>query len=421
LSSQIGSFALLNNCPFGNLKSKWGEPVTILTTALGTPYFFHFHPDNKSNGHTIIIGDDEDARVMIRNFLFSEASKFNAPFIYIDSYKKSALFLKALNVQYCVFNFDANVNQLRLNPLLLEDKQTNRNFLRYWFLCLLNLYTNPSGYKEYVPVIDKAVDVIFKLPNDKRRLSNVAEFFTDKNSEITQSILLDLQPWHSKGSLAHIFDNDSDFMISNLGTSFAFDMTDIYDTSMRINLPVLMYILHFYREYFTGHAPSILCVSWSNRLFNSIYFEKNLNFILEDLAQRNAVCLCTASFCSKKVNWSETVGKIYNKHMATKIFLSNNAPSYPNLVKLFDLEPDEKMYLQSLSSENNQFLLKQGQNSTVMTLDLSARPKEQMILTGSEGYSSIVKGLIEKYGQDPKLWLPKLYEQIDREEDTSEE
>lgn len=415
LSSKAGAFALLNNCPFGSLKSKWGDPVTILTTALDTPYFFHFHAGK--SGHTIITGDDDYAKMSLINFLLSESMKFNARFLYLDAFRQSELFLRALGVEYSVFSFDAGMNKLKLNPLLLPDSPANRSFLCYWFLFLLNLYANASNYKTYVPAINKAIEVIFSLPVEKRKLSYAAEFFTDKSTmSLNAEILEGLKPWYGKGDLAHVFDNDTDFLVNHASTNFGLDVTALFDTSMRINLPVISYILHFFTEYFTGKNPSILTIRWSNRLFNSIYFEKNLSYILDDLAKRNSVCLFTATFCSKTVNWSEKVGKIYAKAMATQIFMANNAPSYSNLVKLFNFTQEEKMYLQSLSIDANQFLLKQGPYSTIMKLDLSDCEKETAILVGNARYVSEAQAILAENGdQDPSAWIPELFEKVETE------
>lgn len=416
LSSKIGTFALLNNCPFGRLKSKWGDPVTILTTALGTPYFFHFHVGNV--GHTLITGDDDHAKMSLFNFLLSEATKFNTRFLYLDAFRQSELFLTALGVEYVVFSFDANANTLKLNPLLLEDSPANRNFLSYWFLFLLNLYINASNYKTYLPVINKAIEVIFSLPVEKRKLSNAASFFIDKSvAKLNEEILENLKPWHGKGALAHIFDNDTDLLISKAGSNLGINTSSLFDTSMRINLPVITYILHFFMEYFTGKTPAILPVRWSNRLFNSIYFEKNMSYIFRDLAKRNAACLFTSSFCSKTENWSEKVGKIYAKSMTTQIFVADNAPSYSNLIKLFNLTQEEKLYLQSLSIDDNQFLLKQDPYCTVMKFDLSACEKETAILVGNTKYVAAAASIIqEKEENDPSVWIPELFEKIDSEE-----
>ena len=409
LSAKMGNFAVLNNLPFGKLKSKWGKPITLFETALSTPYFFNFHTENI--GHTIIVGDNNTEKSVMVNFLLSEALKFNTKFIYLDSYKRSKLYMKALGVEYKVFSFDENLNKLKMNPLLLEDTETNRTFLKHWFIFLLNKYTDSFITKKYSPVISQAIEVLFSLPAEKRKLSNVAEFFIDKKTEgINKEIISKLQQWIGKGNLAHIFDNDSDCLTEKDGSNIAIDITHIYDTSMGFNLPILTYILHVFKEHFTGHAPSILCVAEASRVFNSIYFELNLPYILDDLTNRDSMALIYASFCSEKVNWSEKVAKVYRHKIKTQIFMADNVPSYNNIVKLFKLNQQEEMFLQSLDIGAKQFLLKQNNISIVLSLDLSRCEKELGILAGDTKYVEATNNLIKEDGNDPNIWLPKLYE-----------
>lgn len=408
-SKKLGNFAILNNLPFGELKSKWGNFVTIFETVLSTPYFFNFHVENA--GHTLIAGDDDITQSVTLNFLLSEALKFNTKFIYLDSYKKSELYMKALGVDYKVFNFDKNLNQLSMNPLLLKDTPSNRTFLNYWFIFLLNKYTDLATTKTYLPVIAKAVEVLYTLPAEKRKLSNVSEFFIDTATDkINKEIIGKLQKWIGEGNLAHIFDNGSDCLAEAAGASLAIDISDIFDTSMDFNLPVLTYLLHFFKENYTGDGCSALCVASSSRVFNSLYFEKNLEYILDDLMNRNAIVLGYASFCSEKVNWSEKITKIFNKKFKTQLFIADSVPSYHNIVKLFNFSQEEQMYLQSLNIETKQFLLRHNDISIVLKLDLTPCEKELAILSGDPKYAEAAKRLMETKGPKPEEWLPALYE-----------
>jgi type IV secretion system protein VirB4 len=409
-SKKLGNFALLNNLPFGELKSKWGNFVTIFETVLSTPYFFNFHVENA--GHTLIAGDDDITKSVTLNFLLSEALKFNTKFIYLDSHKRSELYMKALGVDYKVFNFDKNLNQLTMNPLLLKDTPSNRTFLNYWFIFLLNKYTDLATTKIYLPVIAKAIEVLYTLPVEKRKLSNVSEFFVDTATDkINKEILGKLQKWIGEESLAHIFDNSSDCLADAAGASLAIDISDIFDTSMDFNLPVLTHLLHFFKENYTGEACSALCVASGSRVFNSMYFEKNLEYILDDLMNRNAIVLGYASFFSEKVNWSERIAKIFNKKFKTQIFLADNAPSYHNIVKLFNFSQEEQMYLQSLNIETKQFLLRHNGISIVLKLDLTSCEKELAILSGDHKYAEAAKRLMKTKGSKPEAWLPALYEE----------
>ena len=170
--------------------------------------------------------------------------------------------------------------------------------------------------------------------------------------------------------MAHIFDNDIDDLIEDGAQSFfAIDLAEIHDTPMSINLPLLNYLLYFFKQYYTGDKPSILTVSEGNRVFNSVYFEKNLPYILDDLEESNSVMLVTASFSSEKVNWSATVGEIYNQKMATKIFLGDGS-AFKNVDKIFELSGEERTYLESFDRSSRSFIVRQGNDSIVSSMDL---------------------------------------------------
>ncbi|MCH9753950.1 MAG: hypothetical protein K0T99_03525, partial [Alphaproteobacteria bacterium] len=409
LVSKLGHFASLCNFPFGSLDSKWGEYVTLLRTNLGTTYFFNFHVDD--NGHTIIIGDANSGKKTILNFLLSESSKLSPKTLYIDSVGDSKLYIEAVGGIYKTFSFDDENNNLKLNPLLLEDNKENREYLRYWFLYLLDKYTDPSDIENYMASIDSAVGKIYSAEKSERKLSNAKQFFTETAfAELNKKILKDLSMWHGKGKFAHVFDNDEDDLISNNAKRLlGIDMTAAYDTPMGVNLPVINYILHYFKSYYTGKTPSIMAVADCNRLFNSVYFEKNLGYIIDDLTKRNSIMVATASFSSERVNWSATVGAIYNQKMQTKIFLSDGS-SFDNVNKIFELSGEERMYLEAFDIKSREFIIRQANHSMVSVMDIGGFEVSLGILSGGKKYKKIVEELKKKHGDDPKIWLRKLYE-----------
>lgn len=409
LLSNLGHFASLCNFPFGSLTSRWGEYVTLLRTSLGTTYFFNFHVDD--NGHTIIIGDTNSGKKTLLNFLLSEASKFKPKTLYIDSVGDSKLYIEAIGGHYRTFSFDSEDNNIRLNPLFLEGTKENREYLKYWFLYLLDKYTDPSDIESYMKAIDSAIGKIYALEQPQRKLSNVNQFFVDPEFDVlNKKILKDLSIWHGNGKFAHVFDNDADDLISNNAKRiFGIDMTAAYDTPMGINLPVINYILHNFKVYYSGQSPSIMAIADCNRLFNSVYFEKNLGYIMDDLKERNSIIVATASFSSEKVNWSAKVGEIYNQKMQTKIFLADGS-SLDNVNKIFELSGEEKMYLEAFDIKSREFIIRQANHSMVSVMDIGGFDVSLGILSGSKKYKKIVEDLKNKHGDDPKIWLPKLYQ-----------
>lgn len=409
-SSEIGNFASLYNFPFGFLKSPWGESVCIIKTILGTPYFFNFHVED--SGHTIIIGEDDYEKSITQNFLLSETSKFNPRIFCLDTKLYSELFIRAMGGKYKVFSFIDKDQSIKINPLLLDDTKENREFLKYWFMFLLDKYSDPAEIDNYFTEIEAAIEFIFGLDKQERKLSSLSKFFYGKKAtKLGKEILKKLAQWYGDGKFAHIFDNSVDELLENNQEKiFGLDATALYDTPMSLNLPVLSYLLYFFKTYYANlTTPSILAVASGNRLFNSVYFEKNLEYILDDLKSKNSMMLVSASFSSEKVNWSGIVGQVYQQKMATKIFLANNS-AYENLNKIFSLSTDEQMYLQALSKDNNQLLLRQGDYSVVLEINLGSA-KELKLMAYSQNLYNAAKKIILEKGEDPNVWLPEFYKQ----------
>lgn len=409
-SSEIGNFASLYNFPFGFLKSPWGESVCLIKTILGTPYFFNFHVED--NGHTIIIGEDDYEKSITQNLLLAEASKFNPRIFCLDTSLHSELFIRAMGGKYKVFSFVDKEQCIKLNPLLLDDTKENREFLKYWFMFLLDKYSDPADIESYFAEIEPAVEFIFSLEKLERKLGSLVKFFSGKKAtKLGKEILKKLEQWHGTGKFAHIFDNSVDELLeSKQEKIFGLDATTIYDTPMSLNLPVLSYLLYCFKSYYADPStPSILAVASGNRLFNSVYFEKNLEYILDDLKSKNSMMLVSASFSSEKVNWSGIVGQVYNQKMATKIFLADNS-AYENINKIFVLSPDEQMYLQALSKDNRQFMLRQGDYSVVLEMNLGSA-KELKVMSYTQNLYNTAKKIILEKGEDPSVWLPEFYTQ----------
>lgn len=409
LVSDVGYFASLYNFPFGSLKSKWGEYITLLKTNLGTNYFFNFHVGD--NGHTIIIGDAHSGKKTLLNFLLSEASKLTNRIFYLDGMKESKLYIEAMNGTYKVLSFDPEYNTIKLNPLLLKDTDSNREYLVYWFLYLLDKYSDPTDIDDYKDAIESGIENIFKAEEKERKLSNIAKFFSDKKFDnLNKQIIKMLSLWYGEGKFAHIFDNDIDELLSISNPSiFGVDITAVHDTPMSFHLPITNYMLHYFKEYYTGKQPAILAVSDSNKVFSSVYFEKNLEYILNDLEDRNSIMVASASFSSEKVNWSAAVGEVYNAKMATKIFLADGS-SFTNVSQIFGLSEEERMYLQAFDISSREFVIRQENNSVVSIVDLSDFDVSLGVLSGNKTQIKIAEDLKKKYGSEAKSWVPKMYQ-----------
>ena len=406
-TSIVAGLSSLHNFPIGSLSSKWGEAITLLRTALGTPYFFNFHVND--NGHTIIVGHDSAGKATLLNFLMSESLKCCPSIFYIDARRESEMFIRALGGKYLYFTVKPSKDCVKLNPLLLEDNNDNREFLKNWLLYLMDKYIDREQLEEYTAAVVAAVDIIYELPVEKRKLSNADEFFSLSNYKlINKAIVKKLSRWYGKGKYAHIFDNDQDELVYSKDI-LAVDMAEIYDTDIAFNLPVLYYFMHFFKIHYIG-TPSILAVSGGNRIFSNLYFEKNLGPMLDSFTKANSIMIVTASFNSKNVSWSEVIASIYHEKMATKIFLPDDT-SYDIVKRVFKLTDQEAMYLEALELSKRQFIIRQSDVSIVSEMNLRGFNLELALLSCDDDKTrKKLSDIIETYGDSDSLWVRKLYE-----------
>jgi type IV secretion system protein VirB4 len=406
----VGGFASLHNFPAGSLVSKWGSAITLMQTALGTPYFFNFHVGDI--GHSIIIGNAESGKGTLLNFLLSESSKLGANILYFDSNHESELYIRATGGTYLTFDFEKTDISAKFNPLLLDDEAETRDFLKYWFLFLADKYVDTTDIEQYSKAAEKAVEKLFSLPKEKRILRNIAEFFTDNQfAEVNQKIIDRARNWYGNGKYAHIFDNSADDLIYQ-NDVIAIDMTKIYDSDLSLSLPIKSYLLHFFKIKFIG-LPSIMAVSNINTLFNNIYFEKNLANILDDLSQRNSILVATSSF-TNTVGWSPKVANVLQEKMVTKIFLPDDS-GYQNVKHIFNLTEEEEMYLEALETLQHQFIIRQSGISIISELNLRGFEPDLNILSSTPDFANHCYNIMVEVGSDPNVWVPKLYEEVDEE------
>jgi type IV secretion system protein VirB4 len=68
--------------------------------------------------------------------------------------------------------------------------------------------------------------------------------------------------------------------------------------------------------------------------------------------------------------------------------------------------------VRSLPEDSRQFLVKQGSNSALAELDLSALRAELAVLSGTPDRARLVAEMAADCGEDPEKWLPKYLERV---------
>jgi type IV secretion system protein VirB4 len=395
----LSGFASMHNYPLGKISGNhWGDYVTVLDTTSGTPFYFNYHV--RDVGHTLIIGPTGAGKTVLMNFLCAQAQKFRPRTFFFDKDRGAEIFIRALGGIYTVIDPGANCG---FNPFKLPDNGENRSFL----LDLLKTLVTSNGETlnaEDIKILTQAVDGNYKLDRRDRKLSNIAPFLgMDGPGTLASRIAM----WHGKGSHAKIFDNEEDKIDLTLARVFGFEMAELLKDPVSL-APVLLYVFHRINISLDGSRTMIvLDEAWA--LIDNPVFAPKIKDWLKVLRKLNTfVIFATQSVeDASKSRISDTL----IQQTATQIFLPN-LKATDVYRSAFMLSQREYILIKTTDPASRYFLIKQGVNAVVAKVNLSGMDNIINVLSGRADTVLLLDRIIEKYGSDPKKWLPVFYQEV---------
>jgi type IV secretion system protein VirB4 len=395
----LSGFASMHNYPLGKISGNhWGDYVTVLDTTSGTPFYFNYHV--RDVGHTLIIGPTGAGKTVLMNFLCAQAQKFRPRTFFFDKDRGAEIFIRALGGIYTVIDPGANCG---FNPFKLPDNGENRSFL----LDLLKTLVTSNGETlnaEDIKILTQAVDGNYKLDRRDRKLSNIAPFLgMDGPGTLASRIAM----WHGKGSHAKIFDNEEDNIDLTLARVFGFEMAELLKDPVSL-APVLLYVFHRINISLDGSRTMIvLDEAWA--LIDNPVFAPKIKDWLKVLRKLNTfVIFATQSVeDASKSRISDTL----IQQTATQIFLPN-LKATDVYRSAFMLSQREYILIKTTDPASRYFLIKQGVNAVVAKVNLSGMDNIINVLSGRADTVLLLDRIIEKYGSDPKKWLPVFYQEV---------
>ncbi|MBU6338947.1 MAG: hypothetical protein KGQ36_03135 [Rickettsiales bacterium] len=413
-SSRVAGFAALHSFPSGFIAGNhWGPAVTVVNTILNTPYFFNFH--EKDLGHTLILGPKNSGKTIFTNFMLAQARKFNNRIFYFDVNSRSKCFIKSLSGSYYNVSFDPNKKDLvKLNPLLLEKTEENKEFLNTWFRSLVAFSKDPIP-QEKLNLIPQLVDKIFV--SDFTTFEAACVIFSIP--EVVQ-IYEKLKIW-SNGKLSHIFGAKEEINWSD--QIMAFDFSEVIEQKPVV-IPVVNYLLHRIEQSLDG-SPAIIVLGEAWSLINNKIFAPELSEFLVRMRKKNCVVIF-ASEDIEKVSESEIIFDI-KKNIASEIYMPNHEPQdfYESVL---GLNPEEVDIVKMMKKSARHFLLKNRGDSIIASLNLNKFSKVRKILSSDEVSIAVMEEVIEANKDEagneptPEVWIPQFIEILERiEEDKLQE
>ncbi len=393
----IAAFASFHNYPSGKRKKNhWGDAVTVFNTVSGTPYFFSFHV--RDVGHTMIIGPTGSGKTVLLNFLCAQAQKFNCRLFFFDKDRGAEIFIRAIRGRYMIPDAAKNSG---FNPFQLKETNSNKAFL-VEFLKTLVSTNGEIVTAQDMERINEAINGNYKLPQNQRRIRNIAPFMGLSGPG---TLAGRLGMWHSEGSHAKLFDNEKDVIDFTSARTFGIEMAEILKDKTSIS-PVLLYLFHRIQSSLDG-SPTMIVLDEAWALIGNAVFAPKIKDWLKVLRKLNTfVVFATQSVeDAAKSSISDTLVQ----QTATQIFLPN-LKATPLYREVFMLSEREFTLVKTTDPSSRFFLVKQDNDGVIARIDLGGMDEVIRTLSGRIDTILIMDKVIEEVGTDPDNWLPLFLE-----------
>ncbi|MBM7073195.1 VirB4 family type IV secretion/conjugal transfer ATPase [Shewanella sp. 202IG2-18] len=429
-SKNFAGFCSFHNYPAGQMTgNQWGAAVTMFKSASGSPYYFNFHETNihKRNllehrrnnrnlsrnhskeatlkdehhalGNTLIIGASGSGKTVLQGFLISQSKKFEPTQIIFDKDRGLEVYVRACDGLYLPLQMGKSTG---FNPFQLQDSPANKLFLTRLIskLCCDN-FTHTQQHE-----IANAVNGVMSLEQQSRRLSRCLEFLDPVDNDGCYS---KLQKWCQGGELAWVLDNDVDELSVDNQTLLAFDVTEFLETP-EIRTPIVMYLFHRIESLIDGRRLQIIMDEFWKLLADE-YFEDLANNKQKTIRKQNGVMVYGTQSARDVLN--SPIAHSLIEQCATLILMPNPKARREDYVDGLHLtEREFELIKTELQPNSRQFIVKQGQSSSVNTLDLNGFDEELAVISGTTDKVALMTQLIEQVGDESNVWLPLYFDAL---------
>jgi len=375
----------------------WGRPVTTLETTAAGPYFFNFH--NGDLGNFTVIGPSGAGKTVVLNFLLAQALRFRPRIAYFDKDRGSELFLRAIGGLYHVLRPGEPAG---LNPLQLPDTPANRRFLVEWISTLVSQRGGQAAPEDLVR-IEEAVAANFAAPAEMRRLEVFADLTRGGQRPHAGDLHDRLRPWLGAGEHAWLFDNAED-RIAPSARICGFDMTRLLDDPT-LRTPAMMYLFHRVEQSLDG-TPAIIVVDEGWKALDDSIFRRRIRDWEKTIRKRNGLVGFVTQSAEDALK-SEIAADIVEQ-AGTQIFMANPKAQARDYVGGFGLTAHELDLIRALPASEHCFLVKQGNESAIVRLNLDGEREILTILSGRERTVRLLDDIRGRAGDAPSDWMLEL-------------
>ncbi len=393
-SASMACFAACHGPAMGRAHGHhWGQAVTVLATTSATPFFLSLHQGDL--GNFTLIGPSGSGKTVLLNFLAAQAQRFAPRTVLFDKDRGAEMFIRAIGGCYERIVPGAATG---FNPLALPDSAGTRAFLREWLGVLLE-----ARGPDEMALIAGAVDAAYAHDARLRRLTHFRELLAGTRRPVPGDLASRLDPWISGGPHAWLFDNVGD-QLDLSQRVLGFDMTALLDAP-RLRTATMMYLFHRIEERLDG-TPTMILIDEGWKALDDPVFALRIRDWLKTLRKRNA--LVGFATQSARDALDSSIAAALVEQTATMLFTPNPRARAEDYCGGFGLSEHELDVIRTLPQGGRAFLLRQGEQSHVLRLDLGGMDDLVMVLSGRETTVRRLDALRADLGDDPAAWYPAL-------------
>lgn len=396
-------------------QNPWGASVTILKTVAGTPLYFSFHSSKSGEnslgkrvlGNTTMLGKSGTGKTVLLGFLLAQSEKFAPTVVAFDKDRGMELTIRAMGGSYLPLKMGKSAG---FNPLQMEPTPENIMFLRDLVRKMVASGTEVINHEDDMQIEQALKTVMLELPRPLRRLSTLLESLPNPEtfSGDHPSVHSRLLRWCGDGEYGWLFDNEKDTLDLSVNRLWGFDVTEFLEHPL-IRSPLMMYLIHRTESMINGN-PFMYVIDEFWKALQDEYFEKLAHNKQKTIRKENGLMIMCSQEPADALN--SPIGKTLVQQCATLILLPNPQADKADYVDGLKLTEAEFEVVRNLDEESRSFLIKQGSNSAVATLDLSDLQDELLILSGTPERAELAEKLIDEVGAEPKVWIPQFLKMI---------
>ncbi|RRS01167.1 VirB4 family type IV secretion/conjugal transfer ATPase [Aquabacterium soli] len=406
----------------------WGEAIAVLQTPARQPFYLNLHQmvlgrnrlGEKDPGNTFICGMTGTGKSVLLGFLVTLLLKvLGLRVLFFDKDRGAEILIRRLGGRYRQLQRGQPTG---FNPFQWAPTESNIKFTEQLVMQCARRSPNEALPIEVENQIITSVRRVFSLPaKEARRISAIMQL-VGENSEVGQRLAKWCRTQTRQGANAWVLDNavdTTDFSGSNL---FGFDYTAFLEDE-EVGPIILAYILEAANSLIDG-KPFVYVMEEFAKMVSAksqalVEFARDKQTTIRKL---NGLGVFVTQSPSQLDPNRFPIGSTIREQCVTQIYLPNPGADYADYVENFKLTETEFDTIKNLAPDSRCFLVKQGERSTVCSLDLYGFTDELEILTGTPESVELCEAVRKELKtDDPEVWAPVFLERLKHQKHTSKQ